>query len=226
MWKWSQLYHEIIEGISSVCSANGSPLVLLSAPLLVCQSDPTEAPLFASSSIQKKELRPLLAAAPRGCGGFILDHLWSEEALAASSFPGGERLQLLFGSNRNIPVIAPDEKAGAELIRAYLVANNFDHVVLVNPFEGDPAIDAATHLLRKELNDFRLREIAFGHIGAEIKRLLASRKNRICMLCPEDYTCLAISNLLDGKAAASRIQLLATQGTGMLGSPIHRLQER
>ena len=88
MWKWSQLYHEIIEGISSVCSANGSPLVLLSAPLLVCQSDPTEAPLFASSSIQKKELRPLLAAAPRGCGGFILDHLWSEEALAASSFPG------------------------------------------------------------------------------------------------------------------------------------------
>ena len=223
MWKWSNLYHELIEGIAGVCSANGSPLVLLSTPSLVRQSDPAEPPLFASASIQKKELRPLLAASPRGCAGFILDHLWSEDALAAASFPGGDHLQLLFGSNPNIPVIAPDEKAGIELVHSYLAVNKFDDVVLVNPFKGDPAIDASTRLLREELKAFRLREIPYCNIGAEIKCILAYGKKRTCMICPEDNTSLAISNLLDGKSGARRIQLLATQGTGMICSPIHRL---
>ena len=223
MWKWSRLYQEIIEGISEVCSANGSPLALLSAPSLVRQSDPTEPPVFASSKIQKMELPPLLAAAPRGCGGFLLDHLWSDEALAASSFPGGERLQLLFGSNRNARVLFLDDKAASRLVRTYLLENGFEDVVLVTPFEGDPAIEAATMALGQGLAEFSPRKIPFQSIGQELKRLEASPKMRTCLLCPEDNTALAIADMLRGTPFTSTIQLLATQGPGMITSPIPRL---
>ncbi len=218
MWQWSRLYQKILDGVSEACSANESPLILLSAPSLVRQSYSTKPPQFAPPATQKKELASLLLSVPRGCGGLLLDHLWSRDALA-SSFPGGERIQLLFGTDPKTRVISPDYLAGARLVRQHLLERKFQHAILVNPFEGDLAIEASIQALRKELKEFPLREVAFSHVEKEIKRIQASQEKKACFLCPEDNTALAISARIGVHSSAQKIELIATQGTGMVNFP-------
>ncbi len=87
MWQWSQLYQEILEGVAEVCSANGSPLIFLSAPTLVQVPVTLQPPVFATPHGQKRELQRLLPSVPRGCAGLLFDHLWSDSTLKAASLP-------------------------------------------------------------------------------------------------------------------------------------------
>ena len=225
MWQWSRLYQEILEGVSEVCSANGSPLVTLSAPSLVRQSDPTHPPQFSTPRIQQKEMAALLTAVPRGCAGLVLDHLWKQSALALPGFPGGERIQLLHGTNQHARVISPDYRAGAVLVHRHILTQGFTEAVLVTPFEGDPAVQAALEELRKTLTGLTQREIPFRAAGQEIQTMRkAGRNNKSCLICPEDNIALALFGLCQTQRYDSSRSLIATQGTGVIHAPITRLR--
>lgn len=223
MWHWSRLYHEILEGVSEVCAANGSPLLLLSAPSLVSQSDPTRPPRFASSKTQMAELEMLLPSVPRNCGGILFDHLWKDAALSLRGMPSAPKLQLCHGSGRTMPVGAPNEEASVHCAREFVAANKIEKTLIVSPFRGDPAIDASVKLLKKRLAGYSAREVPFAALKGNLGRL-ASGKERICLVCPEDNTAWAISTELQSLPAHRNILLLAIQGTGLLNSPVNRLR--
>lgn len=226
LWQWSRLYQEILEGISEVCAANGSPLVLLSAPSLIRQSHPTGPLTFASPRTQSRELASLLRSTPRGCAGFILDNLWSNSALATQAFPGGDRVQLLHGTGRFASVCAPDYARGARLVCEYLLAHKFDEILQIIPFSGDPAIEAATQALAASITSLPSRQIPFAQTSTEISKILRSRRpRRVALICPEDNTAQAIADAIPrSPKSAAAIHVIATQGTGLLSSPFTRLR--
>jgi DNA-binding transcriptional regulator YhcF (GntR family) len=215
MWQWSRLYQEMLEGIAEVCSANGSPLVLLSSRSLVRQDSPTDQPLFASLPVQKKELAKLVEAAPRGCAGFLLDHLWKTPALEAAKFPGRERIQLLAGDGQHARVFAPDYDKGAALVAEFLREQGYSRIGLVIPFKNDPAIDLMEEAVRAALKEFSVTDIPF----FERPTGLPSRLRELqALVCLED-------NVADALSKESQPPfLIATQGTGLIQAPHVRLR--
>ncbi|MFZ4780239.1 MAG: hypothetical protein ACOYM3_33200 [Terrimicrobiaceae bacterium] len=226
MWHWSRLYHEILEGVSEVCSANASPLILLSAPSLVRQDDPTKAPEFASAKTQKAELEMLLPSIPRNCGGILFDHLWKDTALSLPGMPSASRVQLLHGSGNLVPVAAPDYLDAAGCAKKFVASGKFDRTIIVSPFKGDPAIDASVALLKDALVENGPEELAFESLTGRLKNLKTRSENRpICLVCPEDNTAGALFEEIQAIPAAGRsLSLFATQGTGLLTAPANRLR--
>lgn len=226
MRQWSQLYQEMLEGVAEVCSANGSPLIIHSAPSLVRVPVELEAPVFATVDEQKKELARIVSSIPRGCAGSLLDHLWMDEALRSSSFQPGREVQLLSGSGKYAKTVAPDYAAGVEMLVNHLHAKAFGRVCLVVPFNGDPAIEQCLALLREALSSFDLREIPFDDDPALRDFATRSRTNR-CLVCLEDNTALGLATKILDWVPSSRqcqVEVLATQGTGVVTSPHSRLR--
>ncbi len=151
MWQWSRLYQEILEGVSEVCSANASPLMLLSAPSLVCQADPIKPPKFASIKTQRDELGMLLPSVPRNCGGILLDHLWKDEALGLFGMQSTPKAQLLHGSGKLIPVAAPNSRSAADCAKAFITANRIGRTLIVSPINGHPYIYAGVEQIKSAL---------------------------------------------------------------------------
>ena len=223
MWHWSRLYHEILEGVSEICSANASPLMLLSAPSLVCQTDPVKPPKFASAKTQREELGMLLSSLPRNCGGILLDHLWKDEALGLFGMQSTPKLQLLHGSGKLIPVAAPNSRAAADCAKAFITANGIARTLVVSPFKGDPFIDAAVEQIKSAL-DGHCEEVPFEKITGNIKTQ-ALKKHRLGLICPEDNTAKALFEEIQATPLSTeRISLFATQGTGLLSSPANRVR--
>ncbi len=226
MWQWSPLYLEIFEGVSEICSANGSALIFQSVSTLVNLPDPTLPPVFASPKQQKEEFKKIAPNIPKGCAGFLLDHLWNEKTLQSVSFPGGQRIQLLYGDNGKRKVFAPDYLAGAEMIRDYLEDQHFHDIWLVNPLEGDPLITDSLGQLKAVLSPLGIREIRY-HDTKAMEKVISERDKDICLVCPEDGTALKIADLIRGlapKDEGRRVEVVATQGTGVLTSPHSRLR--
>ncbi len=226
MWQWSPLYLEIFEGVSEVCSANGSALIFQSVSSLVNLPDPTLPPVFADSRQQKMEFRKIAPNIPKGCAGFLLDHLWTEETLRSASFPGGQRIQLLYGAGERRKVFAPDYLAGAEIIRDYLKEQHFAGIHLVNPLAGDPLITDSLAQLKAVLAPLGIREIRY-HDTEALEKLISGASEDTCLVCPEDNTALKlvslIRQLVPGKHRF-RIEVVATQGTGVVKAPHSRLR--
>jgi len=224
MWHWSRLYHEILEGVSEICSANASPLVLLSAPSLVRQADPTKPPVFASAKTQKAELEMLLPSIPRNCGGVLFDHLWKDAALSLPGMPSAACNQLLFGSGKLMPVAAPDYDDAAGCAKKFIASRKFGRTLIVSPFKGDPAIDASVELLKAALAEHGPEEVEFEALTGKLRKL-GSRNRQICLLCPEDNTAKSLfEEIQEISAAALNLSLIATQGTGLLAAPANRLR--
>lgn len=226
LWNWSRLYQELLDGVSEVCAANGSPLVLLSSPSLVRQADPALPPVFASTRIQKKELTALLPSIPKKCGGIILDHLWGASALAQLKPSGLPMLQLLHGVAHQVPVVGPDVAWIAQNTREYLTQERITTVDLVVPFHGDPAIDAAVASLRCVLNGLSFREIAFAELNGNLSALAAQAEGaHRCLVCVEDNTALILLEQLKAIGSAGQhITIFGVQGTGLLSAPARRLR--
>ncbi len=219
VWQWSRLYQEVLEGISEVCAANESPLVVLSSRLLLRQSSPTEPPVFAKKKAQSEEIGRLLPMIPKGCGGLILDHMWAASVLSAQRWPGGSRLQLFRQGTPDCPGIGPNHEMAASMVADYLKKKGFRKVALVIPFEGDPAIDSATANLKETLSKFKISEIFFPEwqsVPAKLKTLLAKND---AVICPEDNVAMAIAALI-----SPTTHLIGTQGTGVLHAPHTRLR--
>jgi len=122
-------------------------------------------------------------------------------------------------------VISPDYRAGAVLVHRHILTQGFTEAVLVTPFEGDPAVQAATDELRKTLSDLTRREVSFREAGQEIQTMRkAGRKNKSCLICPEDNIALALFGLCQTQRYDPSRSLIATQGTGVIHAPITRLR--
>ena len=224
MWHWSRLYHEILEGVSEVCSANASPLVLLSAPSLVRQADPTTPPKFASLKTQKEELERLLPSIPRKCGGLLFDHLWKDAALALPGLPSAPKIQMLHGSGKLLPVAAPDYDDASECAKKFVASRKFWRTLIVSPFKGDPAIDASVERLKVALAEHSPEEVRFESLAGKLGKL-GARNRPICLVCPEDNTAKVLFGEIRAMPSVQRtISLLATQGTGFLTAPANRLR--
>ncbi len=226
MWQWSQLYQEILAGVSEVCSANGSPLVFQSAQTLVRVPVLLEPPVFATAEGQCKELRKILPNIPKGSAGILLDHLWCNEAIRSSQFPSGQRVQLLYGFGQRQRLAVPDYGAGFEMVAGYIVARGFETVRLVVPFEGDPLIDDCVKRLRIVLAAFGCREISFQD-KETLSKLILKHSPNTCLVCPEDNIALGLAALireLEGDDVSNHVEVIATQGTGVVTSPHSRLR--
>ena len=226
LWNWSRLYQEILDGVSEVCAANGSPLILLSSPSLVRQADPALPPVFASPKTQKKELAALLPAIARKAGGIILDHLWCEPALSQLELLATPKLQLLHGTRGNIPVASPEIHWAASSTREYLLNEKIDDIDLVIPFRGDKAIDAAVEAIRAALAGLPFREVLFAELNGELQTLLTKPTGRRrCLVCAEDNTAsLLLQQIVALGTTGNHITLFGTQGTGQLSAPARRLR--
>lgn len=222
MSHWSRLYQEILQGVSEVCSANEGSLILCAAPSLVQQRDSTQAPRFASPDVQKRELENILKNVPRGCAGFILDHLWIPEVIESAPFPGGTRVQILKTSPVTHESEHIDYRHGAGLIRSFIKKSKYSSTTLVLPFKGDAAIDHSVTILLEELADLSIKAIPFAQAVKQVQALL---NQGTLFICPEDNTSAALAEKLRPHVSEDAFfPLIATQGTGTTTKPINRLR--
>jgi hypothetical protein len=224
LWQWSRLYHEMLEGISEVCSANGSPLLQLSSRSLIRQEAAALAPEFASPHIQITDLVNLIGAVPKGCAGFVFDHLWCDKALGKARFPGGERIQLLYGSGRHAAVLSPDYQACAMMAADFARQRGRKKIALIIPFHGDPAMDAAISELRRAFVTFSTREVSYSEIYASDLAFRNLTRRSDLLICPEDNITGVLANRLLAMPAARKPILLGTHGTDVLHAPNIRLR--
>jgi hypothetical protein len=215
VWHWSRLYQEILEGVSEIAEANGSPLVTLTSRTLVWQASPDKPPRFASRRTQARELAALLTATPKACAGYILDHLWMPGVIDSARWPGGQLVQLLCGSGKGTLIARVDAARGAALVADYARSLAARRVMLVVPFSGDPAINLSIRLLKKSLAEFDL----------EIRDFQAAADARdpagfSLVVCPEDN----IAHILAECFGKLGPPVIGTQGTGVLQAPNARLR--
>lgn len=228
MPRWSRLYQEILEGVNEVCAANNSPLVLMTAPRLVLHPDPALPPHFASAPTQTRELRALLQHAPRGCAAYLLDHLWQDRVLAATDWPGGERVRFLGPVGDDMPpTVSPDLPAGARLTLTHLQNLGYAEIWLLQPFRGDPAVTAMENALIHAADGFPMRTLPAPTPPerARVFRQAARGTRRIALVCCEDNVCLELLELWRQAGTSGRQPgLMALQGTGVLSAPMTRLR--
>ncbi len=217
MCHWSRLYQEILSGVSEASSANAGSLVLCSAPSLLKQADSLQPPQFASLDTQRRELDSILKNAPRGCCGFLFDHLWAPEVIESSSCPNGARLQLLRSTSVGI-----DQNHGARLVRGMIDRSAFTGVILVVPFRGDAVIDASMDFLEEQLQGKIVRRMDYALAVRQVATLCAKG---FAFLCPEDHVAHALADKIAPLHKSGEIfPLIATQGTGILSAPVSRLR--
>ena len=229
MHHWSQLYQELLEGISEVCSANEGNLVLVSSPRLLSQSSPAEVRSILPPRNQGAEIQRLIERLPHGLAGLVFDHLWDEDALALASLPRMETRALLLPPTGKLGCASPNYDQGAELALAYAQHCGYTEFVVVRPFTGDPSIDAIIESFTTVARSWPVR-IATGQNSEAIRAMIgaASRaKNRVCIICPEDNTALSIARVLSQRnISPEKIGLISLQGTGAAGLPLTSVPAR
>lgn len=219
----SELYRELLEGVSSGCGAARRTMLLWHDELLVNHPDPHEPPQFASFAQQRAILQEFLDRHGGAAEGFVLDHVWSDDAIAAHA----DRLKpavVLFRSCAlpGCSNVAANFHAGALKALAHLLGRGFERIVPIEPFAGDPAVGefaAALTAAARELGcSDRVAPVARVSTAAEraaLMKRLARNSRRIALLCPEDNVATL---LLDAARAAGRrcpeqVGILSAMGT-------------
>lgn len=219
----SELYREILEGISSGCGERRRTMLLWHDELLLNHPNPNEPPVFSPVLQQRAILDGFLNRHGESAGGFLLDHVWSDDTLnshAARLKPAVvlfRTCQLAGCSN-----IHADFRAGALKALAHLLGRGYEHIIPVAPFAGDPAVAeffSALEVAAKELNcRQRMLPVARASTATERRSLIERMRRkarRTALLCPEDN----VAVLLHGAAREAglrlpeRMGLLSVMGT-------------
>ncbi len=221
----SALYRELLEGVSAGCGAHRRTMLLWHDELLVNHPDPHEPPVFASIAQQRTILGEFLDRHGTSAGGFVLDHVWSDEALGAQL----DRLKPAVVLFRTCALdgcsnVRADFRAGAIKALAHLLGRGFEQIVPVEPFRGDPAVaefNAALDTAASELDCHgRLAPLAAASTPKErtalIDRLRRANK-RAVLLCPEDHVAglLAEAARSTGLRLPEKIGVLSLMGTDL-----------
>jgi hypothetical protein len=219
----SEQYREILEGISARCGTLHRAMLLWHDDLLVNHPVTYESPVFASPHEQPLILASFLDRHGGATGGFILDHVWTDEALRAF----GERLQpavVLFRSCQlpNFANVRANFRLGSLMALAHLLGRGYERIVPVLPFEGDPAVDEFFAGLESAAVEAgsrqRLDQLVRASNNAERAALIESLRGetrRTALVCPEDNVALFLASALKaaGLACPERIGLLSAMGT-------------
>jgi hypothetical protein len=219
----SELYREMLEGISAGCGALHRTMLLWHDELLVNHPDASEPPAFARVPQQRAILHDFRERHGSAAGGFILDHVWRDEALR-TEFETLRPAVMLFRtcSLPGIGNVAADFRAGALKALAYLLGRGFDQIVPVVPFTGDPAVGeffAALDAASTEL-DCRSRltppVLASGadERGALLQRLKRTNR-RTALICPEDNVAIFLLETArtSGLSCPDRVGVFSAMGT-------------
>ena len=219
----SELYRELLEGISAGCGALRRTMSLWHDELLLNHPDPQEPPVFARISQQRAILHDFIGRHGSAAGGFILDHIWSDEALSTEI----DKLSPAVVLYRScaIPEVSnmrADFRTGAFKALAYLLGRGFDQIIPIVPFEGDPAVEefgTALDSVTVELDcRARLTAPVLASSATERAALLQRLKRstrRSALLCPEDNIAIVLlaAARAEGLSCPRQFGILSVMGT-------------
>lgn len=219
----SEQYREILEGISSQCGTLHRAMLLWHDNLLVQHPVTQDSPAFATPREQRLILSDFLDRHGSSTGGFIVDHVWTDEALR--NF--GERLQpavVLFRSCEleNFSNVRANFRVGSLMALTHLLGRGYDRIVPVLPFDGDPAVDEFFVALAAAADEAgcrsRLEPLARATNTTERAALidrLRHEPRRTALVCPEDNVALFLASAARaaGLSCPQRVGLLSAMGT-------------
>ncbi|HEX2100944.1 MAG TPA: GntR family transcriptional regulator, partial [Candidatus Synoicihabitans sp.] len=190
----SELYRELLEGISAGCGADRRTMLLWHDELLVNHHDPHEPPVFATVQQQRAILGDFIQRHGAAAGGFLLDHVWSDEVLgehAAELRPG-----VLLLRRTAVPGLSnlhADFAGGALQALGHLLGRGYELVVPVEPFHGDPSIADFLTTVEAASRSLGCAERLAPRANAATERSrkslignLRDTRRRVALLCPED----------------------------------------
>jgi DNA-binding LacI/PurR family transcriptional regulator len=220
----SELYRELLEGISAGCGERQRTMLLWHDDRLVNHPDTQLPPTFATIAQQRAILHDFIERHGASAGGYLLDHLWSDEALRTHVLHVQPAVMLYRSCDLpGIGNVAVDFRAGALKALAHLLGRGFDHITYVEPFNGDPAVTEFGLALEKAAAELgcanRLSTTSAAtprERSALIDRLgRSSRRN--ALLCPEDHVALLLANSARqaGVKLPERAGVLSVMGTSV-----------
>ena len=219
----SELYRELLEGISAGCGALRRTMLLWHDELLVNHPVPARPPAFARLPQQTAILRDFLERHGADAGGFILDHVWYDEALRTEL----ARLRpavVLFRTCAlpEIGNVRADFQAGAFKALGYLLGRGYTRIVPIVPFHGDPAVDEFGAALQSVAAELACRDRLLPPVLAgatvELDALLPRLKRghqRVALVCPEDNVSLQLLARVQsaGLSCPGEVGVLSVMGT-------------
>lgn len=221
----SALYRELLEGISAGCGELRRTMLLWHDELLVDHPDAHEPPVFARVAQQHAILRDFIDRHGSTAGGFVLDHVWSDDALAAER--DSLKPSVVLFRKCAVPGfsnVRADFRAGAFKALAFLLGRGFEQILPVIPFENDPAVDefeATLDVVATELDcRNRLGPRAVASRARERKELiqrLRRTNQRTALLCPEDNVALLLLEAAReaGLSCPGRVGVISVMGTDL-----------
>lgn len=219
----SEQYRELLEGISLGCGDLRRSMLLWHDQLLVNHPLPREAPVFASVAEQRAILEEFLDRHGEPAGGFILDHVWDDEALHDFR----RRLQpavILFRTCNvdGITSVRADFRSGAFKVLTHLLGRGYEYLIPIQPFANDPAVAEFFAALNKAADETgcrdRISPPVMGSTEVErtsLVRQLTAAKRRTALICPEDNVATFIVGQLRaaGNECPARIGMFSAMGT-------------
>lgn len=193
---WSVLYRSIMEGVSAACGERRQAMLLWHNETLVQQARAVSAPRFGKASEQIAFLQRILDREKNGNGGYILDHLWQDEALV----PFAKQLQqaVLLYRPTQLPFlnnVVVDFHSGALHAIGHLLACGYEHIHLVKPFSGDSTVDLQLAALATAIVEIGAQQQFAGMVECDNAKKrdalllqLKDERRKVALYCPEDNT--------------------------------------
>ncbi len=217
----SALYRELLEGVSAGCGKERRTMLLWHDELLVNHSNLESPPRFALADEQRAILKGFVDHHGEFSGGYVLDHIWDDEAirLASRKLRPAVMLYRRVPADLDIGNVYADFAGAATQALAHVLGRGFDRIVPVRPFTGDPAVEAFLDQLEATATALGCRERLAPRVTAEwgvIKKQL-SRARRSALVVPEDHVAVRLCAELraEGCKLPTDAGVLAVMGTSV-----------
>jgi len=218
---WSFLYQELMEGIAARCETAAVGSLLWHDDALVRHPDLRRPPSFAGVPHQIQSLKRFVTQNENMVGGIILDHLWTDEALA--TLPPAWRknaVRLCRPGVGEIASVAPDFPVVAHLALTHVFALGYRAIQPIEPFPGDSAIahSLASFLAAAEkagAGAFLHPVMSAADSGARARliRRLQKTSRRTALIFPEDNTAAIFREECRASGIPQKIGVISLQGT-------------
>ncbi len=220
---WASWYSQLMTGIGTACERAERALLVQSASNLILQDASDSIPTILSVAQQRELLDQFLTITQANRGLLILDDLWDDEALAPlAPRLKGARMLLRQSTVPGIESIVPDYAQAALLGISHLLAQGYDKVRVLYPFQVK-AIDAMVDAFSQAANQIGLNKSNFEiiHPGpdgdtSELAAQLKAGPERVGVFCAEENFAVSLYHSLcqAGVSMPEQVGLIAGWGTG------------
>lgn len=221
----SELYRELLEGVSAGCGERQRTMLLWHDELLVNHPDAQEPPRFASESQQRDILRDFVQRHGESANGYVLDHVWSDAALATQAESLRPAVVLVRTSELpEVSNVALNFHAGAIKAVAHLLGRGFQQIIPIVPFTGDPAIEEFSTALKAATVELGCRELLTAPVSAStpgernaLMQKMRRTRGRAALLCPEDNIAGMLYAVIKaaGVPCPTQVGVLSVMGTDL-----------